>query len=83
MSDNDFKYLSEEFSGKFFKLVKQKAVYPYEYMDRFKKFSENKLPNRCKFYSSLKGKCISEEDSSKADIWNVFEMNTMGDYHDI
>ena len=25
-SDNDFKYLSEEFSGKFLKLVKQKGM---------------------------------------------------------
>ena len=35
LSDNDFKYLSEKFSGEFLKLVKQKGVYPYEYMDSF------------------------------------------------
>ena len=35
LSDNDFKYRSEEFSGEFLKLVKQKGVYPYEYMDSF------------------------------------------------
>ena len=29
LSDNDFKYLSEEFSGEFLKLVKQKGVYQY------------------------------------------------------
>ena len=40
LSDNDFKYLSEEFSGNFFKLAKQKGVYPYEYVDSFEKFSE-------------------------------------------
>ena len=61
LSDNDFKYLSEEFSGDFLKLVKQKGVYSREYMDNFKKFSENKLPNRCKTFSSLKDKCISEK----------------------
>ena len=38
LSDDDFKYLSEEFSGKFLRLVKQKGVYPYEYMDSFEKF---------------------------------------------
>ena len=48
LSDNDFKYLSEEFSGEFLKLLKLKRVYPYEYMDSFKKLSENKIPNRCK-----------------------------------
>ena len=52
--DNHFKYLSEEFSGEFLKLVNS-----YEYMDSFEKFSENKLPDRCKFFSSLKDNCIS------------------------
>ena len=83
MSDNDFKCLSEELSGKFLKLVKQKGMYPYEYMDSFKKFSENKLPDRCKVFSSLKDKCISEKYYLKANnIWNVFKMSKMGDYHD-
>ena len=40
LSDNNFKYLSEEFSGEFLRLVKQKVVYPYEYMDNFKSFLE-------------------------------------------
>ena len=39
-SDNNFKYLSEEFSREFLKLVKQKGVYKFEYMNSFKKFSE-------------------------------------------
>ena len=73
LSDNDFKYLSEEFNGEFLKIIKQNGVYAYEYMDRLKKCSENKLPDRCKFFSSLKDKCISEIDYLKADhIWNVF-----------
>ena len=84
LSDNDFKYLSEEFIGEFLELVKQKGVYPYEYMDSFKIFSEIKLPDMSKFFSSLKDVCISEKDYLKADnIWNVFKMNTMGDYHDL
>ena len=29
LSDIDFKYLSEEFSGDFLRLVKQKGAYPY------------------------------------------------------
>ena len=35
LSDNDFKYLSEEFNDEFLKLVKQKGVYPYEYVNSF------------------------------------------------
>ena len=46
LSDNDFKYLPEKFSGKSLKLVKEKFLYPYEYMDSFKKFSEDKLPDK-------------------------------------
>ena len=45
LSDNDFKYLSEGF----LKLIKQKGVYPYEYMDSFEKLSDDKLPDKCKF----------------------------------
>ena len=83
-SDNDFKNLSKEFSGEFLELVKQKGVYPYEYMDSSDKFSENKLPDRSKFFSSLKDECISEKDYLKAfDIWSVSTMNSMGDYYDL
>ena len=66
VSDHDSEYLSEEFRGEFLRLVKQKGVYLYEYMNSFKKFSENKLPDRSKFLSSLKDKCISEKDYLKA-----------------
>ena len=53
-------------------------------MDSFKKFSEDKLPDRCEFFSSLKDKCISERDYSRAiDVWNVFKINAIGDYHDL
>ena len=84
LSNNDFKYFSEEFSGELLKLVKQKGVYPYEYMDRFKKFSENILPGRCNLFNSLKDKCISEKDYFKANnVSNMFKINTMGDYHDL
>ena len=66
LSDNDFKYLSEEFSGELLELVQEKGVYPYEYMDSFKRFSEIKLPDKCNFFSSLKDECISEKDYHRA-----------------
>ena len=70
LSDNDSKYLSKEFSGDLLELVKQNGVYPYEYMDGFKKISKDKLPNRCEFYSSLKDECISQKNYSNAiNIW--------------
>ena len=60
LMDEDFKYLSEEYSGELLKLVKEKGVHSYECMDSFKRFDENKLPDKCEFFSSLKDKCISE-----------------------
>ena len=84
LSENDFKYLSEEFNGKFLELIKQKGVYSYEYIDSLEKFSEDKLTVGYKFFSSLKDECISEKDYLYAiDVWNVCKMNTVGVYHDI
>ena len=84
LTDKDFKYLSEEFSGELLKLVKEKGVYPYEYMDNFKRFNEDKLPDKCNFFSSLKDKCISKEEYNRAvRVWNAFKMKTMGHYHEL
>ena len=35
------------------------------------------------FFSSLKDECISEKDYlHDIDVWNMFKINLMGDYHD-
>ena len=84
LSDNDFKYLSQEFTGEQLKLVNQKAVYPHEYMDSFKKFSDKTLPDRCEFYSCFKDECISEKDNlHDIDVWNTLKRKKMCDYHDL
>ena len=54
LSDKDFKYLVEEFDSKNLELLKQKGAYPYEYVNSFEKFSEEKLPARKCFYSFTK-----------------------------
>ena len=54
LSDEDFKYLVEEFGFENLELLKQKDAYPYEYMNSFKKFSEEKLLDKECFYSSVK-----------------------------
>ena len=54
LSDEDFKYLVKEFGPDNLKILKQKCVYPYEYMNNFKKFDEGKLPARNYFFSSTK-----------------------------
>ena len=62
LTDNDFKYLSQEFNDEQLNLVKQKGVYSYEYMNSFEKFSKDKLPDRCESYSFLKDGRVNEKD---------------------
>ena len=52
LTDGDFKYLTEEFDSKNLELLKQKNAYPYEYMNSFKRFNEEKLPNK-EFFLAL------------------------------
>ena len=52
--DDDFKYLTEEFGSKNLELLKQEDAYPYEYVDSFKRFFEEKLPEKKCFYSFAK-----------------------------
>ena len=54
LSDEDFKYLVEEFSSKNLELLKQKDDYLYDYMNSFERFNEEKLLGRKYFYSSTK-----------------------------
>ena len=95
LSDEDFMYLVEEFGSENLELLKQKGAYPYEYMNSFERFNEEKLPSRKYFYSSIKdgkivddGKIpdvhISVKDYLTCEkIWDQFEMKNMGDeYHD-
>ena len=46
LSDNDFKYLTEEFGSKNLELLKQKGAYPYEYMNSYERFNEERLPDK-------------------------------------
>ena len=54
LSDEDFKYLVEEFGSENLELLKQKDAYPYEYMNSFERFNEEKLPAEKYFFSSTK-----------------------------
>ena len=69
-----------------FILLLWKGVYPYEYMDSWEKFEETTLPAKEAFYSKLNLENISDEDylhAQKVWVWKVFEINNLGDYHDL
>ena len=40
LTNNNFKYLVQEFDNNVLDLLKQKGFYPYEYMSDFKNFEE-------------------------------------------
>ena len=66
------------------KLVKQKGMYPYEYMNSFKRFSEDELPKKSNFFNSLKDSGINEKEYEKAvNVWKVFKTKNLGEYHDL
>ena len=77
-------FLSEEFSDEQLKLVKERGIYPYEYMNSFKNFKENKLPDKSKFFISLNNCGINEKEYQRAiNAWKVFEIKNLGEYHDL
>ena len=94
LSDNDFKYLTEELGSKNLELLKQEDLFPYEYMDSFKRYSGEKLLDKECFYSSIKDGTtvdntkkldgpISDKDYLMCKkIGNEFNMKNMGDYLD-
>ena len=84
LNDKDFKYLSEEFNDEQLKLVKEKWIYHYEYMNSFKGFSEDELLNKSKFLSSLKDSGVNEKEYEQAvNVWKVFKIKNFGEYQDL
>ena len=94
LSDKDFKYLVKEFGFDNLKIFKEKGAYPYEYMNSFKRFNEEKLCARKYSFNSTK-KVKIDEDGKISDghisiedyftcknILNKFKLKIMGDYHD-
>ncbi|GET66267.1 hypothetical protein RIR_jg37682.t5 [Rhizophagus irregularis DAOM 181602=DAOM 197198] len=60
------------------------GVYPYEYMDDWKKFEKTSLPPKGAFYSKLNETHISDKEYEYAQyVWEKAGCKTMQDYHDI
>ena len=79
-----FKYTGEEFQGEQLSLMKKKGIYPYDYMDSFKKFEDNRLPKKEDFFSLMNDEHITDEEYQHAqNVWNKFGLSSMGEYHDL
>ena len=89
LDDNQCRRLREFYKeDEVFRLMRHKGVYPYEYMDSWKKFEETILLLKDTFYSRLNMKDISDHDYEHAQqVWNRItpehENITMEDYHNL
>ena len=79
-----FKHTGQVFQGEQLSLMTKKGVYPYDYMNSFKKFEENRLPKKEDFFSIMNNEHITDEEYQHAqNVWKTFNLKTMGEYHDL
>ena len=84
MPIESFKYTSKEFKNEKFELMRQKGIYPYDFMDSFDKFNKKELPTKEDFFSILNNEPISDKDYTHAqNVFQTFKLSSMGDYHDL
>ena len=67
-----------------FYLLLRKGIYPYEYMDSWKRFNETQLPDKESFYNELNKEGVTDEDYAHAQkVWKEFNIKNLGEYHDL
>ncbi|KAB0790324.1 hypothetical protein PPYR_15335, partial [Photinus pyralis] len=67
-----------------FNLLTRKGVFPYEYIDSWKKLDETQMPPQHRFFSLLTNNGVSDEDYGHAlNVWNSFSIQTLGQYSDL
>ena len=67
-----------------FILLLRKGVYPYEYMDNWKRFNETSLPSKESFYSNLNMENIGDIDYRHGNnVSNKFKLKNLGECHDL
>ena len=87
MTDDDFKYLTEEFGSKNLELLKQKDAYPYDCMNKKNCLIKNifitlkKLEQLTMMAKKLDCHISDEEYLMSLKIWGEFGITNMGDYH--
>ncbi|KFM60901.1 hypothetical protein X975_19061, partial [Stegodyphus mimosarum] len=84
LSPQKFVIIREHFKNDEIPLLLRKGVYPYEYMDSFKKFNETHLPPREAFFSNITKEELSVSDYQHAQmVWESFKLQNLGEYHDL
>jgi hypothetical protein len=63
-------------------ILRKKGIYPYDWVDDYKKFSEKSLPPKEAFYNKLQNKPITDEEYKHAqEVWKVTNCTSFLDYH--
>ena len=76
LPNDAYKYTSEEIKNdKKLKLMKQKGVYPYDFMDSFNRFSEKKLPNKDDFYIHLQFRFLDHTVNEPVSVNNSLALS--------
>ena len=53
-------------------------------MDRWKRFKDNKLPDKESFYSKLNNVHINDDDYAHSQkVYDIFNIKNLGEYHDL
>ena len=79
---NTYRFCNKDINK--FILLLRKSVYPYEYMDDWDRFDEEKLPDKSDFYSNLNMEEISGIDYRHAKkVFDKFQIKNLGKYHDL
>ena len=79
---NVYQFCNEDINK--FVLLLRKGVYPYEYMDSWKRFDEASLPNKKAFYSELYLEDITNKDYTLPQkVLNELKLKDLDDYHDL
>ena len=74
----------KKYNDKQRELLIRKGIYPYEYMNSWDRFNEDKLPMKEKFYSRLNMSGVSDDDyEHDCKVWTEFEIKNIGEYHDL
>ena len=65
-------------------MLLRKGVYPYEYMDIWKRFNETSLPDKKAFYSNLNREDFTDVDYRHAKrVFKNLSNKNLGDYHEL
>ena len=88
LDDSECKHLRKEFSSdEEFYLMRQKGVFPYDFLDNITKLTSNEpidFPEREAFRNKKESKdCPMKDWLHGKTVWNAFDCKTFKNYHDL